>query len=239
MTAVPPNDLPPEAGPPDAGPADGGPADAGPPDAGPPDAGPSRVVPANAVADRLIADGRRPLVLGFVSVGSVDDLAGSLFSALAHVAGGADGIDLMLPAALAPAERLSVADQLAEATGTSLYLRTETPMAGGKHALILSAGAGRLRASADVFYDVGIDQPGASADEVIDAWPPLDERSLLLSTVGFRDVSDAALIGLASAASARGVAAISTDRVRIVRRVVDTLAPLIPKVPTAGVTACR
>jgi len=200
---------------------------------------PSRVVPTNAVADRLIEDGRRPLVLGFVSVGSVDDLAGALFNALAHVAGGADGIDLMLPAALAPAERLAVADQLAEATGTSLYLRTETPMAGGKHALILSAGAGRLRASADVFYDVGIDQRGASADEVIDAWPPLDERSLLLSTMGFRDLSDAALIGLASAASARGVAAVSTDRVRIVRRVVDTLAPLTPKVPKAGVTACR
>ena len=208
------------------------PTDAVPPEAS--DVVPKQVVAGNAVAERLIAAGRRPLVLGVVVVRSGDDLAAALFEALAHVSNGADGIDLTLPAALSPGERLAVADQLAEATSAAFYLRTDVPMACGEHTLIVSATADRLRASVKVVYDIGFDPSEA------DTWPPLDdERSFLISTVGLDDSSDASLMGLASAASARGVAAVSTDRARIVRRVVDTLAPLYPKVPNAGETSCR
>lgn len=201
---------------------------------------PTNKLETNAVADRLIAEGNRPLVLGFVALRSVDEASAALFEALAHVSNGADGIDLSLPAALTPGERLVVADQFAEATGTPLYLRTDVPMAAGKHTLIVSATAGRLRSGLHAIYDIGLDQSETSMQDAVGAWPALDDdRSLLVSSVGFAHSSDAALMGLASAASARGLAAISTDRPRIVRRVVDTLAPLYPKVSNAGASSCR
>ena len=199
-------------------------------------------IPTNAVAERLIAGGRRPAVLGAVVVGSGDALGQALFDVLAHVSCGADGIDLTLPASLPPGDRLAVANQLAEASGVALYLRADAPMAAGDHTLILSAVAGRLRASVNVVFDVEIDQLGAAPDssEVTAAWPLVaDERALLVSTAGFNALSDAALMGIASAASTRGLTAVSTDRVRIVRRVVDTLAPLLPRAASGGVASCR
>lgn len=198
--------------------------------------------PTNAVAERLIADGRRPLVLGAVVVRSGEDLSEALFDILAHVSCGADGIDLTLPASLAPGDRLVVANQLAAATGAALYIRTDAPMAVADHTLILAATIGRPRASLKVVYDIGSDQGGALPDSsmVEASWPSVDDaRCLLLSTVGFRGLSDAELMGLASAASTRGLAAMSTDRVRIVRRVVDTLAPLSPRSPSGEVVPCR
>jgi len=204
--------------------------------------------PSNAVADRLIGAGYRPLVLGVVVVGSAN-LAGALFESLAHVSDGADGIDLTLPSELAPGERLAAADQLAEAAGVSVFLRSDVPMAGGEHTLILSLPAAHLRAGARVVYDIGFDlaeadQIGAAPVVASAAWPSIDDEGpLLVSTAGFSDLSDGALMGIASAASARRVAAVSTDRPRIVRRVVDTLAPLEPKpgpgtAERAGVTPC-
>lgn len=198
--------------------------------------------PTNAVAERLIGDGHRPAVLGAVVVRSSEDLAEALFEILAHVSSGADGIDLTLPGSLAPGDRHAVAHELLEATGTALYIRTDLPMAASDHTLILSATAKRPRASTIVVYDVGIDKVGSLRDvpDVAASWPSADdERPLLLSTVGFRGLSDAALMGLASAASERGFTAMSTDRVRIVRRVVDTLAPLTPRAPSGGVASCR
>lgn len=199
--------------------------------------------PTNAVAERLIADGRRPVVLGAVVVETNDELAEALFDVLAHLSAGADGVDLTLPLS-PPGELLAAANQLADATGATLYLRTDAPMAAGDHHVIFSAAhetSGRMHWSANTVFDLGLDRLGAAAHSlgVLDAWPTRDdERSLLLSTVGFAELSEGALIGLASAASMRGINAISTDRVRMVRRVVDTLAPLSPRFPSAGVTPC-
>ncbi len=216
------------------------PTDAVPPDGVPSQAALKPVVPGNSAADRLIAAGQRPRVLGAVEVRTGDDLADALFAALAHLSNGADGIDLTLPAAWSPAERLPVADQFAEATGVALYLRTEVPMACGVHTPIVSATVSRLRASLKAMYDIGLDATSGDSIECSPAWPEHgDERSLLLSTTGFADLGDAALMGLASAASVRGISAVSTDRPRIVRRVVDTLAPLCSTAPNAGETSCH
>ena len=199
-------------------------------------------IPTTAVAERLILGGRRPAVLGAVVVESGDDLGEALFDVLAHVSSGADGIDLTLPASMPPGDWLAAADQLAEAARTSLYLRAGAPMAAANHTLILAAVAGRLRASSNVVFDVGLDQLGIAPDspEVVAAWPAIaDERALLVATAGFSALSDAALMGIASAASTRGFTAVSTDRVRIVRRVVDTLAPLLPRAASGGAVPCR
>lgn len=196
----------------------------------------------SAVAARLIADGRRPLVLGAVVVRSGDQLAEAMFDVLAHLSDRADGIDLELPPDMGPIDRLGCANQLAETTGAKLFLRSAAPMAASKHTLILSSSTGRVRAGADVIHDLGLDQFGVAADSerVADAWPAVDDdRATVVSTAGFDDLSDAALMGLASAASARGVSAISTNRVRIVRRVVDTLAPLTTRPPSRGVAPCH
>lgn len=196
----------------------------------------------SAVAARLITGGRRPLVLGVVVVRSGDQLAEAMFDALAHLSEGADGIDLSLPKAMGPVDRLGCADQLAETTGADLYLRSEAPVAAWRHTLILLESTGRVRASSNVMHDLGLDQLGVGAEtaRVAGAWPAAnDERSTLVSTVGFTDLSDAGLMGVASAASVRGIAAVSTNRVRIVRRVVDTLAPLTPRPPTRGMAPCR
>ena len=206
---------------------------------------PKQVIPGNAIAERLMAAGQRPLVLGAVAVTSDEAFADGLFEALAHVSNGADGIDLTLPPSLTPGERLAAADQLAEATGAAMYLRTDVPMACGEHTLIVSAAAGRLRASLKVMYDAGWGGASGDSSELGVAWPALDEaRSMVVSTAGIAGLSDAGLsdaglMGLASAASERGVAALSTDRVRIVRRVVDTLAPLYSNAQNAGEAPCR
>lgn len=195
----------------------------------------------STVAARLIAAGGRPLVLGVVAVRSGEELTEALFDALAQLSEGADGIDLLLPPTVGPIDRLAIADQLADTSGAALFLRSDAPMAAGSHTLILS-GLGRVRPGANVIHDIGIDQLDAAADSplVAAAWPEADDkRSTLMSTIGFAELSDAALMGLASGASTRGIAAVSTNRVRIVRRVVDTLAPLTPRPPSRGMAPCR
>lgn len=191
------------------------------------------------VAQRLIADGRRPAVLGAVVLQSTQSLADVLFDVLAHLAEGADGIDLRFPTEMSPPECQAVADQLADTSGTTIHVRSLTPFASVRHPLVLPIGGARLRPGRTVVYDIGVDQLGASpgSAEVAHAWPPADdERPLLLSTTGFVGLDDGALIGLVTAASVRCFAAVSTDRVRIARRVVDVLAPIVR---TGGVQTCR
>lgn len=175
-------------------------------------------------------------MVGAVSIASSADLPSALFDVLAHVAAGANGVDLTLPDGISPGERLDLVNQLAEAADTKVYVRTDGPMAVGDHTLILPWGSGRVRSGLRVIRDIGIDHAGGAPDPAA-PWPGSgDGIRTLVSTVGFADLSDAALMGLASLASFRGVDAISTDRVGVVRRVVDTLAPVAP---TQGVTSCR
>lgn len=184
---------------------------------------------------------RRPSVLAAVTAGQ--DAAATLFEMMAAVSEGADGIDLDLPVEVGPAERLSLADQLADASGADLYLRSSLPMAAGRHRVIRSADDAR---PGRALFDIGLDLLGQTPSEAVADWQRVDDdRSLLLSTVGFgtddssrtlssRTLSDAALMGLATFACVAGLDAVSTDRVRIVRRVVDTLAPVMEEA-----AACR
>lgn len=198
--------------------------------------------PINTAAERLIASGSRPTVLGTVFIASAAELPAALFETLAHVSVGADGIDLSIGTAAKPGEQLAVADQLAEAADTSVFLRSEMPMAVGAHTLILPIEAGRVRSTVNVVRDLGVDGRGGVLDPeaLAAAWPEVGEDdAVLVRTVGFRDLGDAGLMGLSSLACNRNVAAVSTDRVRIVRRVVDTLAPLTPTTSTSGGAPCR
>lgn len=169
-------------------------------------------------AERMIVDGCRPQILGIIVVGAASDLPAALFNSLAYAAAGADGIDLTLPPSTPAVEWVAAAGQLAEASGLTCYLRAERPMAVGEHSLILSSEV-RARPSTRVVFEIAM--AGRGSTEVI--WPNAGEGRSMLLTLGPR-LTDGELMGLAAAASERHLAAISTDRVRMARRVVDTLA---------------
>lgn len=192
-------------------------------------------------AAALIAAHRRPRVLGVVEIGATQDLPDALFEALAHASEGADGLDVAMGGPTSPADRLDVADQLAAASGLPVSIRTDTPMSAGDHALILSGAGGRLRASANVLYDLEVDRLGVGPDDdaVKALWARTrDGRPWLVSTSGFASISPAQVMGLAVTGFHHEVSAVSTRTVRTVRRVLDTLAPLSPRVPSGSVSSC-
>lgn len=173
---------------------------------------------------------RRPAVLGSVALGS--DIGSTMFEVMSAVAEGADGIDLSFPDGLAPTERLWVADQLVDASGIDLYLRSSLPMSSGRHTLILPLDGTRTRRIGSAVFDVGVDGPDQAPEW---RWPD-DDRPLLVSTGWLEPTNDASIMGLVTVATSKGVAAISTGRVRTVRRVVDTLAPVLA---AEGAAECR
>ena len=168
----------------------------------------------------MIADGNRPTVLGAVVVRDAADLPDALFTSLAHAAAGADGLDLTLPLSASPSEQAAAADQLAEATGLVCYLRIDRPVGVTSHTMILPSTA-QARRSANVVFDIAVAAPETAEFD----WPAASETRSMLLTAGAQH-TDGQLIGLATVACHRRLAAISTDRVRMVRRVVDTVASI-------------
>lgn len=151
--------------------------------------------------------GRAPMVLGLVAVGDAGDLTSTLFDALAHAGAGADGVVLTFDAAVAPMDRSSVADQVADTISAEVFIRSEVPMASSRHRLIVLPGS---RRGAHLVECSTLAEAGDDPVRSVLALPAV--------------LDEGALIGSVVAAVERGVAAVVTDRPRTARRTIDVVA---------------
>ncbi len=154
---------------------------------------------------------------------SAADLGEAVVDAVAAAGAGATGIDLSFEIAdLAVAHGREAADRIAESADLDVFIRSELPLAPGSHTTIRTTpGRPGLRAVVDLEIDrLGF---GPASEEVASSWPAGEGSASLISTLGFDDLSDAELMALATVATVRRTAAITTDRPGIVRRVVDTV----------------
>lgn len=198
-------------------------------------------MPDSPRTDRAVASSTSPAVLAPISINGVD-LGSSVIEAVAAAGAGATGIDLSIRDPLTAVESgLAVADELADTSGLHVYLRAAGPLAPGRHTRICPPGSrsserSEPRASrplGDCIVDLGIDRVGLppAAIELASYWPADGDRRsgdrFMISTLGFEAALDAEVMALATLASLRGAVAITTDRIRIVRRVVDTMAAVL------------
>ena len=126
---------------------------------------------------------------------------------------------------------IGIADQVGATCSAPVFIRAGVPMAPSGHQLIVARSAGMVRRPVDdVVYDLGLDEldsPPSSA-EVGERWRDADGTGRFsISTVGFDPLDAGELIALATLACVSGATAIVTDRVRSVRRVVDTVTPIM------------
>ncbi len=169
-------------------------------------------------------------------VTSADDAGPAVVEALAAKGAGATGIDLSFgPDELAVAAGRMIADRIVEQTELDVFIRTDLPMAAGVHNTIRTAGR-RPQARPGLgtmgrtdVADIQLDHLGAgpASDAVASGWPDETDQPFMISTLGFGELSDAELMALATVATVRDVAAITTDRPGIVRRVVDTVTAVL------------
>lgn len=189
-----------------------------------------RAVTAAAPADPLTPTAvLAPITL----VGS--DSGDAVIESIEAAGAGATGIELsILDARLALERGVAAADALAEASGLRVFIRTDGPLSPGPHRRICPAGnpSDTRRSTAPCVVDLGIDRLGLAPDDhqLASYWPAdLDPVAapFMISTLGFGSVADAEVMGLAALAAMRGAAAITTDRTRSVRRVVDTVVAVL------------
>lgn len=188
----------------------------------------------------------RPSVLGSIAIGGPADLQAAVVESFTYIAEGADGVELRLSEdSPAVADHVAVADQLGAACVVPIFIRATRPMAGRDHQLIVPFAAWVAGRRSSVLCDLGIDQLSAAptSTAVAEAWSRSDGAGRFsISTVGFGGLDDGELIALATIACERGVAAIVTENVRSVRRVVDTVVPINAArgeaVPSAAPALC-
>ncbi len=169
----------------------------------------------------------RPAVLSPVIVTSPEDLGDAIVAAVAAAGAGATGIDLSFESAdVAVAAGSAAADQIADTCNLDVYIRSDLPFADHDHTLIRSTPG---HPGIDAVVDLQIDRLGLgpASDAVAESWPVGEGRACMISTLGFDDLSDAELMALATVATVRGSAAITTDRPGVVRRVVDTVSAVL------------
>ena len=178
--------------------------------------------------DGGVSPGRAPMVLGAVAVGDAADLTSTLFDALACAAAGADGVVLTFDATVPPTDRANVAGQVADVTSAEVLIRSAMPMASSRHRLIVPPGSRRETHLVEVPF--GADNKAANTAD--------PEQSVLTLPA---DLDDGALIGSVVAAVEGGVAAVITDRPRIVRRTIDVVVAVddvAAGVPTVRSASC-
>jgi hypothetical protein len=175
-------------------------------------------------------------VLAPVTLLGVDAADAVVIESIAAAAAGATGIDLVIPdRRLALQRGVVVADLIAETSGLQIFIRSDVPLASGRHKRICASTGDRNggRSIAPCVVDLGIDRIGVGPDapELASYWPSANDQAsagpFMISTVGFDSAADAEVMALAFLAVMRGATAITTDRVRTVRRVVDTVAAVI------------
>jgi len=172
-----------------------------------------------------------PAVLAPVTVVDSDG-SDAVIEAVAAAGAGATGIDLAIPdPQLALGAGIAIADQLADTSGLLIFLRTDVPLAPGAHTRICPPDQAPLRRGSNCVADIGIDTLGLGPDasEVAARWPEVSavDQPFMVSTVGFDPLAEAELMALATVATARGAVAITSQHVRIVRRVVDTVTAVL------------
>lgn len=158
-----------------------------------------------------------------MTVLSHDAIGEAVVAAIAAAGAGATGVDLSFASAeLALAHGCEAADRIAEAADLEVFIRSDVPLAAGGHTVIRTT---PRRPGTRSVVDLEIDRlgRGPASEEVAAAWPADDGSSSLVSTLGFGDLADAELMALATVATVRRTAAITTDRPAIVRRVVHTV----------------
>lgn len=177
-----------------------------------------------------------PAVLAPVTLLGVDEGDAVVIESIAAAAAGATGIDLVIPdPQLALHRGLAVADLIAETPGLQVFIRCDAPLASGRHQRICPSTGGRDsgRSITPCVVDLGIDRIGVGPDApaLASYWPSGDHQKsvgpFMISTLGFDTAADAEVMALAFLAVMRGASAITTDRIRTVRRVVDTVAAVI------------
>lgn len=164
-----------------------------------------------------------------------------VFDAATAASAGADGIDLHLPdPQRALGSGLALADELAATSGLAVFLRSVVPIAPGGHRRIVALSDAASARSNDVI-DLEVDRLGARPDhaDVARRLSPstieavAGSTPVLVSTAGFSRLSEGELMALATIAAVREVAAVTSHEVKIVRRVVDTVAAVL----AAGVSS--
>lgn len=173
----------------------------------------------------------RPLVLGSIGIGGSAELEAAVVGSALCIAEGADGLELRFSDdSTAVADQVRVADQIGAVCAVPIFIRATRPMAGRDHQLIVAFAAWVAGRRSSVLCDLGIDQLSAApmSTAVGEAWSRADGVGRFsISTVGFGGLGAGELIALATIACERGAAAIATENVRSVRRVVDTLIPIM------------
>ena len=182
-------------------------------------------------ADSVVDPPRRPLVLGSILFGDSHELQAAIIEGFAFLADRADGLELRFPdESLTIPHQIDVADQLGAACATPIFIRADVPMAAGNHQLIMPRSDNPTRRQTEAIHDLGIDELDhrPSSAVVGERWRDAEGHGRFsISTGGFDALDDGELIALATITCARGAAAIITDRVRTVRRVVDTITPVM------------
>lgn len=178
----------------------------------------------------------RPAVLAPVSIADAasdqSDIGSAAIDSIAAAGAGATGIDLTIPGP-AVAHAVSIADELGDLVGLPIFIRSDAPLSPGRHQrIVLAMPTPTHRPGASVVVDLGLDRLGVGpdAEELAARWS--SERGttatpFMISTVGFRGISDAEVMALTAVAVLRGAAAITSDRPKVVRRVVDTVAAVV------------